>query len=596
MNRAISAALYHALGERLFRSRFSWLATVTCRTMNAAAPLRTSGLLRAVAAIVPAVLAASHVPNVVDAAHDRGACRVLGLHAQPWRALDVAVGALLAPLPLGTVAARAALGGALIAAAAGVLVFEMAIRLLRAWGEVGVLGESVAAIAAATALVAAPWQLEVVSVGSTATGATLILFTLWLVMRASEAASPSAWNFAAAAVGLAMGQEPSVFVSAVAASAAYVIASARGRSSLSRAWRIDKRGLVTFFAAGLTPFFIAAVRMRLRGSVCPGAALEPWGTGSPWSGAPLAFARQEIGPVLALLALAGAAMAARTERARPAAAGLTAVVAVGGVSGWIGAPMGPDAFAAPILAACAATAALSAVSMFAIVRAVARARVPLARTAAALFVVLELVLPVEAADEALARGEKNASGSASSWDDAAWGTLEPRTVVLVDDERIRERAAAADAQALLRSDVVIVGGKGQGGFHGGPFATDLVPLWRDFALSGVPSEASVSALASLRPLVASFEPAWGLDIGRHLLPMAILDRVMPEPRAASDRRRALDAFAAERQGLRVRLAGDAELCAATATLLRARAGLLTSLGDRELGERAAADARIFENP
>jgi hypothetical protein len=564
--------------------------------MNAAAPLRTNGLLRAVAAVVPAVLAASHVPSVVDAAHDRGACRVLGLHAQPWRALDVAVGVLLAPLPLGTVAARAALGGALVAAAAGVLVFEMALRLLHARGEVGALGESVAAIAATTALVASPWQLEVASVGSTATGATLVLLTLWLVMRASEAASPSAWRYAAAAVGLAMGQEPSVFVSAIVGSAAYVVASPRGRSSLSRAWRTDKRGVATFVAAGLIPFFLAAVRMRLRGSPCPGAALEPWVTGSVWTSAPLAFVRQEIGPVLALLALTGAAMAALTDRARAAAAGLTAVVAVGGVSGCMGAPTGPDAFAAPILAACAATAALSAVSMFAIVRAVARARVPLAGTAAALFVVLELVLPVEAADEALVRGEKNASGSASSWDDAAWGMLEPRTVVLVDDEHIRERAAAADAQALLRSDIVIAGGKSQGGFHEGPFATDLVPLWRDFALSGVPSEASVSALASVRPLVASYEPAWGLDIGRHLLPMAILDRVMPEPRAASDRRRALDASGAERQALRVRLGGDAELCAATATLLRARAGLLSSIGERELAERAAADARIFENP
>ncbi len=564
--------------------------------MNAAAPLRTNGLLRAVAAVVPAVLAASHVPNVVDAAHDRGACRVLGLHAQPWRALDVAVGALLAPLPLGTVAARAALGGALIAAAAGVLVFEIAIRLLQARGQVGALGESVAALAAATALVAAPWQLEVASVGSTATGATLVLFTLWLVMRASESASANAWRFPAAAVGLAIGQEPSVFVSAFAGSAAYMLASARARSSLSRAWRTDKRGVATFLAAGLIPFFLAAVRIRLRGSACPGAALEPWVTAAAWTSAPLAFAHDEIGPVLALLALVGAAMAALNERARAPAAGLIAVVVVGGASGWMGAPMGPDTFAAPVLAACAATAALSAVSMFAIVQAVARARVPLAGTAAALFVVLELVLPVEAADEALVRGEKRASGSASAWDDAAWGTLEPRTVVLVDDERIRERAAAADAQALLRSDIVIVGGKGQGGFHGGPFATDLVPLWRDFALSGVPSEASVSALASVRPLVASYQPTWGLDIGRHLLPMAILDRVTPEPRAASDRRRALDAFAAERQGLRLRLGGDAELRAATVTLLRARAALLTSIGERELGERAAADARIFETP
>jgi|HubBroStandDraft_1064217.scaffolds.fasta_scaffold01660_2 hypothetical protein len=565
--------------------------------MNAAPPLRTKGVLRLLAAAVPAVLAASHVPNVADAAHDRGVCRVLGLHAQPWRALDVAVGALLAPLPLGTLAARAALGGALVAGAAGVLLFDMACRLLRARSEVGTLGQAVAAIAAATALVAAPWQLEAASVGSSATGATLVLLTLSWVMVATEGASPHAWRFAAAALGLALGQEPCVFASAIAGSAACVALGARERASWNHAWRSDKRALATFLAAGLAPLFLAAVRMHLGGPRCPGPPLEPWIPRSPpWTGSPVVFARQEIGPVLALLALAGAASSALTERGRSATAGLTAIVVVGAVCGWMGAPMGPDAFAAPVLAACAATAILAAVSMFAIVHRVSIARVPLARTAATLFVVLELVLPVEAADEALVRGAKSASGLASSWDDAAWGTLEPRTVVLVDDERVRESAAAARAQALVRSDIVLVGGKGQGEFHGGPFATDLVPLWRDLALSGAPSEASLSALASARPFVASYQPAWGLAIGRHLLPMEILDRVEPEPRAASDRRRALDAFTADRQALRVRLAGDAELCATTALLLRARAGLITSIGDRELGERATADALMFERP
>jgi hypothetical protein len=161
---------------------------------------------------------------------------------------------------------------------------------------------------------------------------------------------------------------------------------------------------------------------------------------------------------------------------------------------------------------------------------------------------------------------------------------------------VRERAAAAEAQALLRSDIVMVGARGQSGVRGGPFATDLVPLWRDLALSGVPSEASLSALASLRPVVASYDPAWGPAIGRHLVPMAILDRVEPEPRAASDRRRALDTSVADRQDLKARLACDEELSAATASLLRARARLLGSIGERELGERAAADAHVFDHP
>jgi hypothetical protein len=564
--------------------------------MKAAPPRRTTDAFRAVSAIVPALLAASRATNVADAAHDRDVCRVLGVHAQPWRALDAAVGVLLAPLPIGTLATRAALGGTLVIAAAGVLLFDIAHHLLRARFQVGPLGDAVAAIAAAAALVAAPWQLEITSVGSAATGATLVLLTLFLAVRATDSASPRDWRFAAAALGLAMGHEPSVFACAIAASAACVAVTARGRASFGLAMQSDGRKVATFFAAGLAPLGLATLQMRLGGATCPGPALEPWGPATGGAASPLAFAREEIGPVLALLAVGGAAMAGWAERARGAAGGLIAVVVVGAICVSMGAPAGPNVFAAPVLAACAATAVLAAFSMFAIVHAVATAKVPLARTAGALVVVLELVLPVEAADDALARGEKRPSGAASSWDDAAWGTLEPRTVVLIDDERVRERAAAADAQALLRSDIVMVGVKGKSGVRGGPFATDLVPLWRDLALSGVPSEASLSALAALRPVVASYDPAWGPAIGRHLVPMAILDRVEPEPRAASDRLRAFDASAADRQEIHERLAGDAELSAAAASLLRARARLLGSIGEREVGERAAADVRVFEHP
>jgi hypothetical protein len=580
----------------VFSGPFSVPTTVTCGTMNAAAPRRTTAVLRAFCAIVPAVLAASHLPNVADAAHDRGVCRVLGLHAQPWRMLDTIFGVLFAVLPLGTWASRAALGGALVTAAAGVLLYDITRRLLLARFAPSNLSDAVAAVSASTALVGAPWQVEAVSVGSSVVGATLILFVVGLLMHAADDASPQAWRIAAASLGLALGQEPSAFASAAAAGLACVGATSRGRASLLRAVRADKKALAAAFAAGLIPLFLALVQTRLRGSICGSAAFEGWGREAvPWTASPLAFARQEIGPVLALLAGAGAAIAVLTERGRPAAAGMTAVVVAGALCGAMGAPMGPRAFAAPVLASCGAIAALAGMSMFAIVHAVSMARIPLARTAAALFVVLELVVPVEAADEALVRGAKSAAGTASSWDDVAWGALEPRTVVLTDDDRVRERAFAADVQALLRSDIVVAGGP-QSGIHSGPFATDLVPLWRDLALSGAPSEASLSALASVRPVVASYDVAWGAAVGRHLVPMEIFERLEPEPRAASDRRRALEAFALDRQAFKIRLDGDPELLATTASLLTARAKLLAFIGERDLSERAASDAQAFERP
>ncbi|MDP9001431.1 MAG: hypothetical protein M3O46_15125, partial [Myxococcota bacterium] len=75
----------------------------------------------AVSALAPACLAAMHVGNVADAAHDVGVARVLGLDPQPWRALDVAIGVLLTAVPVGTLATRAAMAGAVLIGWGGVV-------------------------------------------------------------------------------------------------------------------------------------------------------------------------------------------------------------------------------------------------------------------------------------------------------------------------------------------------------------------------------------------------------------------------------------------------------------------------------------------
>jgi hypothetical protein len=139
-------------------------------------------------------------------------------------------------------------------------------------------------------------------------------------------------------------------------------------------------------------------------------------------------------------------------------------------------------------------------------------------------------------------------------------------------------------------------GQGAGGWR--PFARDaaLVPLWRDLALSGLPTEASLSSLASVLPLAMAYDAKWGRAIGRHLVPLALFDGFEPEPRGASDRRRAFDVYAASRKRLAAALAdGEPELAAATIVLLRARALLMADLaGDRDLAEQAARDVNAFE--
>jgi hypothetical protein len=168
-------------------------------------------------------------------------------------------------------------------------------------------------------------------------------------------------------------------------------------------------------------------------------------------------------------------------------------------------------------------------------------------------------------------------------------------VVLVTDARLDRRARAAQATGSLRGDVAVVPAQTRGSAAARVLSQDaaLVPLWRDLELAGAPSEAALSSLASVRPLAMAYEPRWGRALGRHLVPVALLDRFEPEPRGASDRKRALDVFAAARERLARAASKDPELAEAAAYLLRARALDVAASGDRDLVGRAVEELHAF---
>jgi len=562
-------------------------------------------------AMVPACLVAAHVGNVADAAHDEGVARAMGLAAQPWRALDVVVASALAALPLGTRAARAGLAEALVVAAAGAALYVVARRIAAACAEAPRLGALTAAIAALAAVCAPAWQLEGGAVAGSTTGAFLVLLPLAVLAprdgtsaaspqrgRSLDEAAPRRWRAGAFALGLAVGYEPLVGACALASCAALVGVAANGRRGASQAWRTEARVLVACFVAGLAPLVLAVARTRATAGIPLIAALaDGWAgeSGVSHAGSPAPFVRAELGVVLGSLAIGGAVLALLVARARALGAALLTVVVLGFASGWAGAPLGPTRFGAPVLAATAAACAFAGVALQAIVRAVAEAKLPLARASAAMVLVLELAIPVDSADEALLRTLPRARGATALWDDLAWGELPPRTVVLVTDARLGRRAAAAQATGALRGDLAVVPAQTRGAVASRVLSQDaaLVPLWRDLELAGSPSEASLSSLASVRPVAMAFEPRWGRALGRHLVPVALLDRFEPEPRGASDRKRALDVFAPKRERLARAAGKDPELAQAAAYLLRARALDVASSGDRDLVGRAVDDLHAF---
>jgi hypothetical protein len=553
-----------------------------------------AGML-AVSALVPGSLAAALSSNVPDAAHDAGVARVLGLDAQAWRALDALVGAVLSMAPLGTHAARAALAGALVASASGAILYVVVRELLQACADTARLHSIVAATATLSALVAPPWQLEAASVGGCALGAALVLLPIAIVAGGDVRRDRGPWVAMALSLGMAAGYEPLVGACALSACSALVFATAPLRQPFLAACRGKKRDLGAAFIAGLAPSIVALLCLRRSGLSIPLALADGWSgeRGVSSYGSPLAFVRSELGGLTIVLSLAGAALSAFVPRARPIAFALIVVVIAGFASAWLGSPLGPTRYGGPVLAAFAAASGLAGVGVQAVVRRISSARIPFARASASMVLLLALARPVDVADDSVARSRSG--DTAAAWDDVAWGGLAPRTVVLLTDPRLYARARAAHARGALRDDLIVVPAYAHGALARRALAVDasLVPLWRDLEMVGSPGEGSLSGLSGVHPVAMAYEPRWGRILSRHLVPAALFDRFEVEPRGASDRRYALDAFVPSRDRLSHLLAHDPELTSDAAYLLRARALVVALSGDRDLVGRAVQDVREF---
>jgi|SRR5579872_3571663 len=557
----------------------------------------------ALSVLAPACLAAAHAVDSADAAHDAGVARVLGLRAGPWRALDVATGTLLAPLPIGTLATRAALGGSLAVGAAGAVTYALAARLLGACAPTRSLGPCVAAIASASALLAPPWQVESGSVGGSVTGALLVLLPLGVLVRAAATGSERAWSALPLVLGAAIGHEPLVGACAVAGCAAFVATSATARRGFAEAATDPRRA--AWLLAGLLPLAVAMARARATGDPLSTALGFAWAgeSGGPAVASAAGFVGAEVGTLVGALGLLGTGLAAFVAPARPLACALATLAATGLACGRLGSPVGPTRYGAPVLASFASGCVLAGVAMQAIVRAVVRARIPFARASASMIWLLEATIPVEATDRTVTRFDERATTGTSVWDDVAWGELPAGCVVLVTDPRLTRQSLASAARGAIRADVTLVPvGVARRTLSIGDTDPALLPLRRDLELSGAPGEAALSSLAAARPVEMTYEPRWGRAVARHLVPAAIFDRFEPEPRGTSDRVRALDASAADRERLARAIVGDPreprepELADLAASLLRARAASVVAEGDpnKDLAARTLADAHAFE--
>jgi hypothetical protein len=328
------------------------------------------------------------------------------------------------------------------------------------------------------------------------------------------------------------------------------------------------------------------------------------GSGSAWlerAPAPLGIVpsiEADVGIVIGVAAVAGAVLSFFVAKDRVTPVALGGVALAGALALATNAPAGPDRWAAPVLAAIVAAYVASIVVLASVVIVIARARVPFAEASAAFVVLLELALPVRALDETGARRDARVGHAADVWTDVAWGPLPPASVVVVQDRPTMARVVAARATGAMRGDLLVVPAfnvQGRAGQRALAAEPKLAPLYRDVALGIAPEELSFAQLGAERPVVTAFDPSWDRALARHLVPVGLMARLEPEPRGASDRRAALEAFASARDRLvRVAVAKkDPVLARATATLLRARAIGMAATGERDVVERSLDDLRIF---
>ncbi len=553
-----------------------------------------SALGPAASAAATAILAAAGARAVALAAQDAAVVRAVGVGGTGvFRALDAVVAAPLLLVPIGTRALRAGLASALVAAAAAAIAVVVLRALVIAVVPAVVarlagtrtappvsprLLGAVAVAAVLTATLGPTWQAEASAPGGAVLGALFVVAAL-------ASAGASSLGGVALALGLAASYEPLAFVSAVAAVAPFAF----DLRPKDRGAALDA---LAAFALGLVPLGLGLALGRRDPAIALAGPALSWSEPHGVVPAPIAFVKDEVGIVLLVAGVAGAALAGAIRAARRTVIALGLAIGVGAIA------LVLHAGGAAVLVAVLALHLLAGVTLAAVVVGIARARVPFAQASAALVVVLEMVLPVRAADESLTRREASFPRAASWWSEVAWGPAPPAAIVLAPTPGVLRRIAAARAIGEMRGDLVVVPAFDLRTRLGDRALADepkLAPLYRDVALGSPPEELSFAQLAEQRAVLASFDPRWDRSLARHLVPTGLVSRFETEPRGIGDRRRALEAFGPAKDRLvRVAVARkDADLAAATATLLRARAIAMAATGDREVLSRALDDLRPF---
>ncbi|XYH97225.1 hypothetical protein ACMHYB_57280 [Sorangium sp. So ce1128] len=591
---------------------------------------------------------------------DLTAVRDLGLVAVGvGGGLSTALSQALSLLPLGPRTFRTALGSALALALASRVLYEMVRRLLLEAARPAPLpglslfrrlrggaaepagsapaspGGAVsprlvavlAAIAVLTAALSPTWQREATVGGGAMLATCCALVTVALASVCAEQARHAgrAWIGLGALLGATFAESPPAGLAALAAAYAMFLAR-RGLvdrpADASAAAGPPRRVLGAAAGAGALTAALLLAPLVLRplaprawadiGRALTAGSLAAVDVASARTTALAAWSR-EIGVVSLLIAAAGMALALLRPRARWLAAPFLALLALDTLlPARAAGVLSADPLTPLRSLAVAAIAVGSALGAHAAVRALLDTRVPFSRSGAVLLVVFQLTLVALTSEEAGFAADRSEQTAAEVWTDEAYGSLDPRSAILVRSPAIAWRVWAARITRGERPDVLVVPipllDRGQVAASLLADERKLTPLLRDFALAGEPSEFALSTLADVRPLYVELDPRWSKRLLGHLNVAGIWLEYAPQPLGASDRKLAtaqsIVPIRRVLESLSAAAVPDTSTAAVLASTMRGQSNIVSLLGERvvaqsfleRLGELAAEDPFVSGGP
>jgi hypothetical protein len=492
-------------------------------------------------------------------------------------------------LPLGGRLTRAALASALGLAGASLVAYRIARRLLEANGDTPVLGPCLGLGAALMATLSPTWQLE----GTIAGGATLaagLVLVAPLIRPAPRPLEAREWMAVGALVALCGAECHAAGLAALVAA----LAQALGLLELP-----SRRALRLFAASALVVTVVCLMPVFIRPWAGRGWVTLGWSVASraaPFPAPPAAEAGvlgawlSDPGVATLVLAALGLGWGLARARTRWLVAPLAAFVLLDFGLGWArpGA-FGPHVSGPVRLCALAALSMTAALSVHTIVLGLGHAKLPFARAAQVLLVVLLFVLVTVSAEDSSYVADRHARYAAEAWTDAALSALPSRSFLLVRSEALAWRIWAARVVRGERPDLVVAP---MSLIDGPAFARRLVALEpaagavvRDVTVRGRPSEFALSTLADARPLVVELDPSWDHRLLEHLVPEPFWLGFSAHPLGRSDRAlylaRGRDAFRRVLEVANSPTERDPATLAVLAAECQGQAATFAALGDRD---------------